>query len=193
MVIKGKSVAGATRLDAHLKRTDTNEEMRVLELRDVAADDLRGALKEMEAIASACPNCEKPFYHASINTRAEERMTPEQRGQAIDRLEKELGLTGQPRVVVLHEKKDREHIHIVWSRIDLETLRTISDSHNYRKHEIVARELERAFGHERVQGAHIERDGKPRPERTPSHKEHQQADADIERDRTKGRERTRGE
>jgi hypothetical protein len=176
MVIKGKSVAGATRLDAHLKRTDTNEEMRVLELRDVAADDLRGALKEMEAIASACPNCEKPFYHASINTRADERMTPEQREQAIDRLEKELGLTGQPRVVVLHEKKDREHIHIVWSRIDLETLRTISDSHNYRKHEIVARELERAFGHERVQGAHIERAGQPRPERTPSHKEHQQAE-----------------
>jgi hypothetical protein len=68
MVIKGKSVAGATRLDAHLKRTDTNEEMHVLELRGVAADDLRGALKEMEAIASACPNCEKPFYHASINT-----------------------------------------------------------------------------------------------------------------------------
>src|SRR6202453_536831 len=159
MVIKGKSVAGATRLDAHLKRTDTNEEMRVLELRDVAADDVRGALKEMEAVASACPNCEKPFYHASINTRAEERMTPEQREQAIDRLEKELGLTGQPRVVVLHEKKDREHIHIVWSRIDLETLRTISDSHNYRKHEIVARELERAFGHERDQGAHIARDG----------------------------------
>jgi hypothetical protein len=176
MVIKGKSVAGATRLDAHLKRTDTNEEMRVLELRDVAADDLRGALKEMEAIASACPNCEKPFYHASINTRAEERMTPEQRGQAIDRLEKELGLTGQPRVVVLHEKKDREHIHIVWSRIDLERMRVISDSHNYRKHEIVARELEREFGHKRVQGAHIERDGQPRPERTPSHKEHQQAE-----------------
>jgi Relaxase/Mobilisation nuclease domain len=176
MVIKGESVAGATRLDAHLKRTDTNEEMRVLELKNVAADDVRGALKEMEAIASACPNCEKPFYHASINTRADERMTPEQREQAIDRLENELGLTGQPRVVVLHEKKDREHVHIVWSRIDLETLRTISDSHNYRKHEIVARELERAFGHERVQGAHIERDGQPRPERTPSHKEHQQAE-----------------
>jgi hypothetical protein len=76
----------------------------------------------------------------------------------------------------MHEKKDREHFHVVWSRIDLDTLRTISDSHNYRKHEIVARELERAFGHERVQGAHIERDGQPRPERTPSHKEHQQAE-----------------
>ena len=102
-------------------------------------------------------------------------MTDEQRMQSVDRLEKELGLTGQPRVVVVHEKNDgREHCHVVWSRIDLDKMRAISDSHNFRKHEIVARELEREFGHERVQGAHIERDGKPRPPRTPSHKEIQQ-------------------
>ena len=176
MVIKGKSVAGATRLAVHLERTDTNERMELVELRGVAAEDLRGALKEMEAVASGCPNCTRPFYHASINTRADELLTPPQREQAIDRLEKELGLTGQPRAVVVHTKEGREHFHIAWSRIDLETMRTISDSHNYRKHEIVARELERAFGHERVQGAHIERDGQPRPERTPSHKEHQQAE-----------------
>ena len=144
-------------------------------MRDVAATDLRGALREMEAVASACPNCQKPLYQASINTQAHERMTDEQRMKAVDRLEKELGLTGQPRVVVVHEKNDgREHCHVVWSRIDLDKMRAISDSHNYRKHEIVARELEREFGHERVQGAHIERDGKPRPPRTPSHKEIQQ-------------------
>ena len=39
---------------------------------------------------------------------------------------------------------------------------------------LVARELERAFGHERVQGAHIERGGRARPKRTPSHAEMQQ-------------------
>ena len=52
----------------------------------------------------------------------------------------------------------------------------ISDSHNYRKHEQVARDLERAFGHERVQGAHIEREGKQRPTRTPSHADMLQAE-----------------
>jgi hypothetical protein len=45
MVIKGKSVAGAMRLAGHLGRTDTNERMEVIELRDVAAEDLRGALR----------------------------------------------------------------------------------------------------------------------------------------------------
>jgi hypothetical protein len=176
VVIKGGSVAGAARFSAHLQRTDTNEiRNEVIEMRDVAATDLRGALREMEAVAAACPNCQKPLYQASINTQAHERMSDEQRMKAVDRLEKELGLTGQPRVVVVHEKNDgREHCHVVWSRIDLDKMRVISDSHNFRKHEIVARELEREFGHERVQGAHIERNGQPRPPRTPSHKEIQQ-------------------
>jgi hypothetical protein len=175
MLIKGDSCAGARRLAVHLMRTDTNERAEVKELDGVAAEDLRGALLEMEAVAAGT-RCTKPFYHASINTPAHERLTDEQRAYAIDRLAAELGLTGQARVVVVHEKEGREHCHIVWSRIDLDRMAAISDSHNYRKHEIVSRELEREFGHERVQGAHIERDGKKRPERTPSHSEMLQAD-----------------
>jgi hypothetical protein len=170
VIIKGTSCAGARRLAVHLTRTDTNERAEVRELRGVAALDLKGALLEMEAVASGS-RATKPFYHASISTRADERLSDEQRNHAIDVLEARLGLTGQPRIVVVHEKEGREHCHIVWLRIDLETMRTISDSHNFRKHEEVARALEREFGHERVQGAHIERDGKARPTRTPSHAE----------------------
>jgi hypothetical protein len=175
VVIKGTSCAGAKRLAAHLTRTDTNERAELKEVRGVTAEDLRGALLEMESVAAGA-RTSKPFYHGSINTRAEERLTDEQRTQAIDRLENALGLTGQARVVVVHEKEGREHCHIVWSRIDLERMAAISDSHNYRKHEEVARALEREFGHERVQGAHVEREGRPRPERTPSHAEMLQAD-----------------
>lgn len=80
---------------------------------------------------AACNGC-TIIPHASINTRADERLPPEQRMQAIDRLEKDLGLTGQPRAVVVHEKEGREHCHVVWSRIDLDKMRTISDSHNFR-------------------------------------------------------------
>jgi len=175
VVIKGTACAGARRLSVHLMRTDTNEHAEVRELRGTAADSLRGALLEMEAVAAGTRTT-KPFYHASINSRADERLTDEQRAHAIDRLEAELGLSGQPRVVVIHQKEGREHCHIVWSRIELERMRAISDSHNYRKHELVARELEREFGHERVQGAHIEREGKERPTRTPSHAEMLQAE-----------------
>lgn len=175
MIIKGTSCAGAKRLAVHLTRTDTNERAEVKDIRGVVAEDLLGALREMEAVAAGT-RATKPFYHGSINTRADERLTDEQRMYAIDKLEEALGLTGQARVVVVHEKEGREHCHIVWSRIDLDRMAAISDSNNYRTHEEVARTLEREFGHERVQGAHIERDGKERPERTPSHAEMLQAE-----------------
>lgn len=175
MVIKGNARGGAGSLAAHLQRTDTNEIAEIRELRGVAAEDLDGALSEIEAVASGARS-RRPFYHASINTRADEVLTPEQWLQAIDRLEQELDLTGQPRAVVAHVKEGRAHVHIAWSRIDLETMKAIPDSHNYRRHEIVARELEKEFGHVRVQGAHIQREGEPRPERTPTHAEMQQAE-----------------
>jgi hypothetical protein len=175
MVIKGSARGGAASLAAHLLRTDTNEKMELRELRGVVAENLTDALLEMEAVASGARST-RHFYHASLNTRADELLTPEQERRAIDRLEAELGLTDQARAVVAHVKEGRAHLHVVWSRIDLETMTAIPDSHNYRRHELVARELEREFGHARVQGAHIERDGVERPDRTPAHAEMQIAE-----------------
>ena len=175
MIIKGQSRAGAAELAAHLQRVDTNERMEVIEVRGTIAHDLEGALHEMEALSSGT-RCKNPLYHASINVPIHERLGMEHWQQAVDRLEEKLGLAGQPRAVVMHEKFGREHIHVVWGRVRAETLVAIADSHNYLKHEMVARELERAFGHERVQGAHAERDGAPRPERTIAHAERQIAE-----------------
>ncbi|EGO93172.1 relaxase/mobilization nuclease domain-containing protein, partial [Acidiphilium sp. PM] len=175
MIIKGGTRAGGADLGVHLSRTDTNERVLLLELRGVAGMNLDQALREMEAFGAGT-RCKSPLYHANIDPRADERLTPEQWGRAVDALEAKLGFTGQPRALVQHVKEGREHVHVVWSRIDLERNRAIPDSHNYRKHEEVARALEREFGHERVQGAHVERDGKERPARTPSHAEMQQAE-----------------
>jgi hypothetical protein len=170
MIIKGSSRSGPGALAAHLGNAETNERVSLLETRGTVANDLRGALIEMDAFAEGT-RCEKSLYHAAISPAVPHRLTPEQRTEAIDALEAKLGLTGHARVVVLHEKKDREHIHVVWSRIDLDSGKAVSDSHNYRKHEEVARDLERRFGHDRVQGAHVERDGVKRPDRTPSRAE----------------------
>jgi hypothetical protein len=175
MIIKGKSRGNGAQLGQYLITPLENERVEVFEIHGVAATNVPDAVIEMDALAAGT-RCENPLYHASINTRAKERMTDEQRRRAIERLAEELGFSGQPYVAVIHEKKGREHCHVVWARIDIEKMRAISDSNNYLKHEIVARELEREFGHERVQGAHAEREGKPRPKRTPSHAEMQQAE-----------------
>jgi len=175
VVIKGNARGSPADLAGHLQRTDTNERMEVKELRGVVAQDLDGALREMDALGAAL-RTKRTLYHASINTRADEPLTDEQRLHAVNRLEKALGLAGQPRVIVVHEKEGREHCHVVWARTDLEHMRAIRCDHNYRTHEEVARALEREFGHEKVQGAHAERDDKERPDRTPSHAEMQQAE-----------------
>ena len=175
MIIKGSARAGGAGLAAHLKRTDTNERVAVLELRDVAGTNLDQALREMEALASGT-RCKSPLYHANIDPRADERLTPQQWTRAVDALEEKLGFMGQPRAVVQHVKDGRAHVHVVWSRIDVDRMRAIPDSHNYRKHEEVSRALEREFGHARVQGAHAEREGVERPARTPSRAEMQQAE-----------------
>jgi len=170
MIIKGKARAAPGELASHLSNVEKNEKVRLLETRGPVADDLHGALVEMDAYAAGT-RCRRSLYHAAISPAPPHRLSDEQRTRAIDLLEEKLGLTGQARVVVMHEKEGREHIHVVWSRIDLEKMRAIPDSHNYRKHEEVSRQLEREFGHERVQGAHHERDGVERPARTPSRAE----------------------
>jgi hypothetical protein len=173
MIIKGKSRAGPQQLATHLGNAEKNERVSLIETRGTIAQDLRGALVEMDTHAIGT-RCERSLYHAAMSPEPPHVLTPAQRSEAIDALEKKLGLDGHARIVVMHEKLGRQHIHIVWSRIDLANMRSVSDSHNYRKHEEVARDLERRFGHDRVQGAHHEREGVERPDRTPSRAELQQ-------------------
>ncbi len=187
MIIKGKSRSGPAALAAHLGNAEKNERVTLLETRSTVATDIRGALIEMDAHALGT-KCQKPLYHAVISPEPPHRLTPEQLNEALDALEKKLGLEGHARLVVLHEKDGRQHFHPVWSRIDLKRMVSVSDSHNYRKHEEVARDLERRFGHDRVQGAHAEREGVERPDRTPSRAELRQEERtgikgkDVKRD-----------
>lgn len=166
MIIKGRARGSARELVAHLRRLDTNEHMEVIEIRGTVAQDLRGSLTELAAVAAGT-RCKRPLYHAALNIRVDEHLTREQWLYAADALEARLGLSGQPRALVMHLKEGRTHVHCVWSRIDAARMCAIPDSHNYRAHEETARALEQAFGHASVRGAFTDRESEPRPERTP--------------------------
>jgi len=63
--------------------------------------------------------CTQYLYSLSINPDPRQgRLSRDQYMDYIARTEDMLGLTGQPRAVVFHEKYGREHCHVVWSRID---------------------------------------------------------------------------
>ncbi|MCA8927020.1 MAG: relaxase/mobilization nuclease domain-containing protein [Alphaproteobacteria bacterium] len=157
MIIKGASRAAPAKLANHLEREDTNERVEMLEFRDVPFENLDNALRHMQALTAGTRGF-KGLYHANIDPHADYPMTQEQWFRAADVLEKELGLDGQPRVIVLHKKEGREHIHVVWARTDLETLTLRSDSRTYAAHERASARLEEEFGHEHVPGKWHKRD-----------------------------------
>lgn len=141
-----------------------NERVNLKELRGFCSDKIAGAMQEMDAIGGAS-ECEKYVYHASINPALSDHLTPEQMLQAVDILERHLKLEDHQRVIVSHEKDGREHYHIAWNRIDPESMKAVTMSHNYRAHEEAAREIERTFSLEQTQGRHT--GGGPEPERGP--------------------------
>lgn len=176
MIIKGKSRAGPSQLAQHLGRADTNERIAILQLD--SAGTTAEAFRDWQAYTLATKG-KLGLYHANIDPDAKYEMTPEQWMRAVDILEEELGLQGQPRAVVMHEKHGRQHIHVVWARADMDTLTLRSDSMNYQAHERASLRMEQEFGHELVPGKHAKRDREQQPEfprAEASHDEWQQAE-----------------
>lgn len=177
MVIKGKSCGHAKKLAQHLMRTDQNEQIDILELDEsYAAPTIEAALLEYQALADNLTDAKHGLYEASLSPRDNEKLTPAQWEQVVDILADQLGLTGQPRIVILHQKKGREHVHAVFQRTDTEKMQVISDSFNYPAHELAAREIEIAFSLEKTIGAHTREKGDPRPEQKFSREDHQKAE-----------------
>jgi hypothetical protein len=145
IIIKGGSRCNGAFFAKHLLNPDHNEQVHVEEIRGLAAKNIGQAFYEMKAVASGT-RCKHFFYHAHINPETDEILTPEQWDRAVDELEKRLGLEGQARFVVEHEKKGRTHRHVVWSRIDVDQMRAIRMDHDYARHQAVARQLEKEFG-----------------------------------------------
>jgi hypothetical protein len=81
-------------------------------------------LQEAHAIANAT-QCQQFLFSLSLNPPKGETCSIDDLIQAADRAEETLGLTGQPRAVIVHEKNGRRHAHVVWSRIDSDELKAV--------------------------------------------------------------------
>ncbi len=146
MVINGHSRSNGAFFSKHLMKED-NERVEVKEIRGLMAQDVKEAFLEMRMIAAGT-GAKNYFYHANLNPREDEHLTPEQWTIAVDTLEKKLGLEGHARFIVEHEKNGRTHQHVIFSRVNPDTMTTVSDSFNYLAHTETSRELEQLFDHE---------------------------------------------
>ena len=140
IIINGGSYSAGDWWSNHLQKAETNERVEIVGFTNLSAETIPDAFREMKALAAGT-KCENYFYQANINPRADEHLTPAQRDEAVELLEKNLGLTGQPRFVVEHQKEGRTHWHVVWSRIDTENMKAISDSLTAAIHERTSRAL----------------------------------------------------
>ena len=166
MIISGGSRSNWRFFSKHLLKAEDNERVSVTDMRGLLAEDVPEAFREMDAVASGT-RCKNFFYHANINPREGETLSPEQWQQAVDTLERNLGLERHARFVVEHEKNGRTHCHVVWSRIDPDQMKAVSDSFTAPIHERTSRELEQAFGLEPVESVLIKDREAPRPDRGP--------------------------
>ncbi len=121
MILKASQRSGAKQLGLHLMKTEENEHVEVHEVSGFVSDDLMGAMKEAHAM-SLGTKCKQHLFSVSLNPPSEESVRVEVFEDACSKIEERLGLTGQPRMIVFHEKEGRRHAHAVWSRIDADTM-----------------------------------------------------------------------
>ncbi|MEW8051126.1 MAG: hypothetical protein AB2809_12180 [Candidatus Thiodiazotropha sp.] len=140
MILKGKQRAHGRQLGNYLLKIGQNEHVEIHELRGFVTTDLPSALSEIDAISKGT-RAKQPFFSLSLNPPPAERVPIEAFETAIEQIERKLGLDGQPRAIVFHEKEGRRHAHAVWSRIDTAEMKAINLPYFKMKLKDVSREL----------------------------------------------------
>ena len=149
MILKGRTRAHGQQLASYLLSAK-NEEVRVLDVRgtvitDPSPNGLKQSLKDMDELGKAT-RAQSSLFHLAINPNDRDQLTREDWQHAVAKAEKALGLEEQPRAIVSHLHNGKEHWHVVWSRVDVETCRCVEMSFSNRKLCRTAREIEQELG-----------------------------------------------
>lgn len=165
MILVGNQRGGARDLARHLMKQD-NDRVEVHQLRGFMGRDLDEAFQESQAIARGT-QCKQFLFSLSLNPPKGAEVSNEEYERAIDRAEAKLGLTGQPRAIVFHEKRGddgemRRHAHAVWSRIKAEEMKAVPLPHSRRKLQDVSRDLHLEHGWTMPRGLAVSGECDPR-------------------------------
>ena len=125
MIIEGNQRGNAKQLANHLLNDRDNDHVTVHEITGFSSETVHGAFQEIQATSRAT-RCTQFLFSVSLNPPQNEIATNETFKKALIDIEQKMGLEGQPRVVVFHEKEGRRHAHCVWSRIDAQSMTAIN-------------------------------------------------------------------
>lgn len=139
MILVGNQRGGAKDLATHLMK-DENDHVTVHEMRGFASENLQDAMHEAYAVSRGT-KCKQFLFSLSLNPPKDAEVETACFEDAIERAEKNLGLTDQPRAIVFHEKDGRRHAHAVWSRIKIDEMKAVQLSFTKRRLQTLSRDL----------------------------------------------------
>jgi hypothetical protein len=160
MIIKSHIRGGYRSAADYLKSQGENEVIRTVEISDPDAKTLDQAFHNMWTI-SCNSRAKKPLHHISINPFKDERLTDKEVLKIVKRCEEKYGYKPEchQRVIVEHIKDGRQHFHVMWNRVGLDTGKAVWPGHHWKKSKQAAREMESELGLKRP----TPRRYKPRP------------------------------
>lgn len=141
--IKGRSFRGALEYDLSKEKghvIDTN----------MGGETPRALAKEFGEIRKLRPKLGKAVLHVSLSAAPGERVTDEQWQQIAQHYLRGMGLENNQYLVTRHTDTEHPHVHLLVNRIRFDGGVT-SDSHDYRRQEVLMRAIEREHDLQRVQ------------------------------------------
>ena len=149
MILKGNLHAHGMKLIGYMLSAEKGEAAEFVAIRgfDYFHHDPEVAADIMQGMAAENSKSPKPFFHGHLRTDPHERLSDAQWMQAIDRMERQAGFSGQPRFVTQHlnPKTGERHFHVAWFRFDSERGGVIDPGLFKNKFKQEARKIEKDF------------------------------------------------
>ncbi|BAZ19062.1 relaxase/mobilization nuclease family protein (plasmid) [Calothrix sp. NIES-4071] len=120
------------------------------------------------------PNVSRAVYHVSLSLGRREYLPDDTWNEIAERYLTGMNFNNNQYVVYRHSDKDNDHIHIVASRIRLNDGKCVHDGWDYKRSEVIVRQLEQEYNLEPVPSSH------EKLERTASTGQHRR----VEREQT---------
>jgi len=161
VIVRGRIRGNGAQLANYLLTLGENTNVQVFNIRGTSQPfDLRKSLLEMSLTSELSGRTHAGLYHVQICPRPGEdrQMTRQDWLRAAEIMEKaKPGLTGQKRIMVMHEKDGRLHMHVAWERWDHEKGKMISNRRSRLAQDRARKMMEIEFQHLRTPDANLDR------------------------------------
>lgn len=125
MILKASQRGNTKELADHLMNAQDNDRVRVHRVDGFIGDTIHDAFAEVEVISRGT-RCKQPLFSVSLNPPKGQSATVVSFEKAVEQIAERNNLTGQPHIIVFHEKGGRLHAHAVWSRINADSMTAIN-------------------------------------------------------------------